>query len=392
MKFDFDKVTDRADTYSVKWNVGEGELPMWVADMDFKTAPAVIEAVTRRAQNGVYGYTYVPDEWYAAYIGHWERRHGFKMEKEWLSFTTGVIPAITSVVKRLTNHGDNVILQTPVYNIFYNCVENSGRHVLENPLKFDGKSYSMDFADLEEKLKHPYTTLMILCNPHNPVGCVWDKNTLAKVGELCDKYGVKVVSDEIHCDITEPDVNYVPFASVDETCKNISVTTVSVTKAFNLASMQSAAVSVPSENIRRVVFRGLNSDEVAEAGAFAVEAAVAALEKGDEWLDALREYVSKNRSFLTEYLKKELPEVNVIKQNATYLVWADVSAFTDDSKALCDHIRKTTGLFITAGSVYHGNGNKFVRINIACPRSVLADGLTRFVDGIKSYAIVCRGK
>ena len=389
MKFDFDKIINRRDTYSVKWDVSKGELPMWVADMDFKTAPAVIKAVTRRAKSGVFGYTIVPDRWYEAYIGHWKRLHGFEMKKEWLCFTTGVIPAITSSVKRLTNPGDNVIVQTPVYNIFYNCVENSGRHILENALAFDGKKYSMDFDDLEKKLSHPYTTLMILCNPQNPVGCVWDKDVLAKVGQLCDKYGVKVISDEIHCDLTEPNVGYVPFASVNETCKNLSVTCLSVTKAFNLAAMQSAAVCVPNENLGRVIFRGLNSDEVAEPGAFAIDAAIAALEDGDEWLKELRAYISDNRAYLTEYLNKELPNVNVIGQNATYLIWADVSYYTNDPVKLCDYIRKTTGLFITPGTVYHGDGNKFVRINVACPKKTLSDGVERFVKGVKGYANSC---
>ena len=381
MKYDFDSVLNRRNTFSYKWNVKENELPMWVADMDFQTAPEITQALSDRVKSGVFGYTIVPDEWYNAYIGCWKTRHGFEMKKEWLSFCTGVIPAITSCVKRLTNHGDNVVVQTPVYNIFYNCVENSGRHILENPLVFDGKSYSIDFEDLKKKLAHPYTTLMILCNPHNPVGTIWDAKTLSRIGALCYKYGVKVISDEIHCDITEPNVGYVPFASVDDVCREISVTCLSVTKAFNLASLQSSAVCVPNEVIRNVVFRGLNSDEVAEPSAFAIEAAIAALEKGGEWLDELREYISENKKYLRSYLADELSEVYVLPQNATYLVWVDVSKITDSSKELCDYLREKTGLIVTAGSTYHGDGNKFVRINVACPRSTLEDGLSRFVKG-----------
>lgn len=383
MKYNFDELTDRRNTNSLKWDVGENELPMWVADMDFKTAPEVIDAVIARAKSGIYGYQIVPDEWYKAVAGWWTNRHNFEVEEEWLCFCTGVIPAVTSAVKRITNVGDNVVVQTPVYDIFFHSVENTGRHVLENKLSYDGEKYSIDFADLEAKLSDPLTTMLILCNPHNPAGKVWAGEELVKIGALCKKYGVTVLSDEIHCDLTEPNVEYTPFASASEECKSISVTCVAASKAFNLAGLQSAAVIIPDEGLRNKIVRGLNSDEVAEPNAFAIAATIAAFTKGGEWLDELREYISENRRTAAKFIERELPELKVIGQDATYLMWIDCSAVTYDAEKLCDNIRKKTGLFITAGNQYRGNGHFFVRINVACPRVRLLDGLARFKEGVK---------
>ena len=383
--FDFDKIIDRKNTDSLKWNVKCGELAMWVADMDFETAPAVKNAVKKVAEFGVFGYKTVSEKWYNAIVNWWCERHGVTFEKDWLCFCTGVIPAVTSMVKSLTEPGDSVAIFTPVYDIFFHSIENSGRLTLECPLIFDGESYSIDFEDLERKLALPSTKLLILCNPHNPVGKIWDKVTLQKIGEVCEKCGVTVISDEIHCDLTEPGKNYVPFISASETCKNISVTCVSASKAFNLAGMQSAAVVIPNETLFKIVERGLNSDEVAEPNSFAIESAVAAFSEGGSWLDELREYISSNRKTLEQFVKKELPDLNVIMQDATYLIWIDVGKITDDSHLLCKHVRKTTGLKITAGGQYRGNGKTFVRINVACPKAVLKDGLERLKNGVNSF-------
>ena len=213
MTYNFDQIIDRRNTNSLKWNVGEGELPMWVADMDFETAPAVKAAIQKRAAHGVFGYTDLPEEWYEAYIHWWEKRHGLSIQKQWLVFCTGVVPAISSIVRKLTTPAEKVLIQTPVYNIFFNSILNNGRQVLESPLLWDGRKYSMDFTDLEQKLSDPQTTLMILCNPHNPVGKIWDKETLARIGALCEKHHVTVISDEIHCDLTAPGCQYTPFAA-----------------------------------------------------------------------------------------------------------------------------------------------------------------------------------
>ena len=386
MKYNFDELTDRRNTNSLKWDVGENELPMWVADMDFKTAPEIADSVIARAKSGIYGYQIVPDEWYKAVAGWWTRRHNFEVKEEWLCFCTGVIPAVTSAVKRITNVGDNVVVQTPVYDIFFHSVENTGRHVLENKLAYDGEKYSIDFADLERKLSDPLTTMLVLCNPHNPAGKVWARDELVKIGALCKRYGVTVLSDEIHCDLTEPNVEYTPFASASEECKSISVTCVAASKAFNLAGLQSAAVIIPDEGLRNKIVRGLNSDEVAEPNAFAVAATIAAFTEGGEWLDELREYISENRKTAAKFIERDLPELKLVGQDATYLLWIDCSAVTYDAEKLCEYIRKNTWLFITAGNQYRGNGNLFVRINVACPRVRLLDGLARLKEGVNGFS------
>lgn len=385
MPYDFDKPVDRRNTHSLKWDVKENELPMWVADMDFQTAPEIRAAIQKRAAHGVFGYSIVPDEWYQAYVGWWERRHGFSMEKEWLIFCTGVVPAISSMVRKLTTVGENVLIQTPVYNIFFNSIVNNGRNVVESPLQYDGNSYRMDFEDLEQKLSNPQTTLMILCNPHNPVGRIWSREELGQVGELCRKYHVTVISDEIHCDLTAPGQEYVPFAAVSEGCRNNSITCIAPTKAFNLAGLQTAAVAVPDLVLRHKVWRGLNTDEAAEPNSFAVEAAVAAFTEGEAWLDALREYVQENKNYAMGYLKKEVPQIRPVSSQATYLMWLDCRNMQGCAAEFTQYLREHTGLYLSEGRQYGESGSSFVRMNVACSRSLLEDGLKRLAEGLALY-------
>ena len=385
MPYDFDKPVNRRDTHSMKWDVKEHELPMWVADMDFQTAPEIQAAIQERAAHGVFGYSIVPEEWYQAYMGWWERRHGFSMEKEWLVFCTGVVPAISSMVRKLTTPGENVLVQTPVYNIFFNSIVNNGRNIVESPLRYDENVYQMDFEDLERKLSNPQTTLMILCNPHNPVGKIWSREELGQVGELCRKYHVTVISDEIHCDLTSPGKEYIPFASVSENCRNHSITCIAPTKAFNLAGLQTAAVVVPNPNLRHKVWRGLNTDEVAEPNSFAVEAAVVAFTKGDAWLDALRAYIQENKNHVENFLKKEVPQIRPVPSEATYLLWLDCRKMQGCATEFTQYLREYKGLYLSEGRQYGESGKFFIRMNIACPRSWLEDGIKRLVDGILSY-------
>ncbi len=235
MSYDFDTPVDRRGTDSYKWDVKDGELPMWVADMDFKTAPEITAAIQRRAEHGVYGYSLVPDEWYDAVTGWWRRRHSFNIEKEWLIFCTGVVPAVSSIVRKLTTVAEKIVVLSPVYNIFYNSIVNNGRRVLECSLAYSDGVYDIDWDGLETALSDTQTTMLIFCNPHNPVGKIWDRDTLARVGEMCRRNHVTVISDEIHCDVTDPGRGYVPFASASETCRSISVTCVAPTKCFNMA-------------------------------------------------------------------------------------------------------------------------------------------------------------
>ena len=384
--YDFDNTPNRRRTDSLKWDVADNALPMWVADMDFAAAPQITDALARRVKHGVFGYTVIPDEWYAAIISWWTRRHGYTIDRSWLQFCTGVVPAISCLVQRITNVGDNVAVLTPVYDIFFHSIENFGRHVAECPLAYSNGKYSIDFDGLEKTLKNPLTTMMILCNPHNPTGNVWTRDELAKIGELCRKHGVVVLSDEIHCDLTLPGVSYTPFASASETNADISITCISASKAFNIAGLQSAAVFVKNEHLREKAFRGLNSCEVAEPNCFAAEATIAAFNEGEKWLDELRDYLAENRRAATEYIKGNVKKVHVVDGNATYLMWVDCSAATDDAAKLCDFLTEKTGLILSVGNQYRGNGKTFVRINLACSRKQMTDGLTRFSDGIKAYA------
>lgn len=385
MLYDFDKPVNRRNTHSMKWEVAEQELPMWVADMDFKTAPEIQEAIMERAAHGVFGYSVVPKEWYQAYTGWWKRRHSFSMEKGWLVFCTGVVPAISSMVRKLTTAGENVLVQTPVYNIFFHSIVNNGRNIVESPLRYDGNAYQMDFEDLERKLSDPQTTLMILCNPHNPVGRIWSREELMQVGKLCRKYHVTVISDEIHCDLTNPGQGYIPFASVSADCRKHSITCIAPTKAFNLAGIQTAAVCVPDSNLRHKVWRGLNTDEVAEPNSFAVEAAIAAFTKGETWLNALRNYIQENRRFAEDLLQKEAPHIKPVSSQATYLMWLDCKKMQGCATEFTQYLRKHAGLYLSEGRQYGEGGSSFIRMNIACPRSQLEEGLKRFVEGSRDY-------
>ncbi|SCZ80445.1 MalY/PatB family protein [Pseudobutyrivibrio xylanivorans] len=376
-KYNFDAVVNRRGTDSMKWDVAENELPMWVADMDFQTAPEIIEALQKRVAEGVFGYTDVNDDWYEAYINWWKNRHGFEIDRQWLMFCTGVIPAISSIVRKLTTPNEKVIIQTPVYNIFFNSILNNGCRVLESQLHYEGGVYSMDFADLEEKMSDPQASLMILCNPHNPVGKIWSREDLAKVGELAAKYGVTVISDEIHCDLVEPGKEYVPFASVSDTCKDVSITCIAPTKTFSIPGIQTAAIFVPNRFLRHKVWRGINTDEVAEPNVFAAHAAVAAFNHGGQWLDELREYLFENRRRVEAFVDENIPELHVVRGDATYLLWIDVSKLGISSKELAAHIRKETGLYLSAGTAYGGPGKDFLRMNVACTKATLEDGLAR---------------
>ena len=385
MKYNFDKMIDRRGMGALKWDVPERELPMWVADMDFETAPEIIEYLKTRVEHGIFGYSVLTEEWYDAYINWWGRRHQLKIEKEWMIFCTGVVPAISSAIRKLTTVGENVLIQTPVYNIFFNCIRNNGRNIVENPLLYDGEAYSIDYEDLERKLADPQTTLMLLCNQQNPVGKIWDKDTLARIGELCAKHHVLVLSDEIHCDLIDPGFEYVPFASVSEVCQNNSVTCMAPTKTFNIAGLQTAAVVVPDSVLRHKLNRGLNTDEVAEPNAFAIGGAVAALQKGEAWLDELREYLAENKRCVRRFVEEKIPALHVVPSQATYLLWIDCGSITEDAGELVKFIRRDSGLYLTEGREYGENGRRFFRLNPACPRERLMDGLRRLEGSVARY-------
>lgn len=376
MKYDFDRVIDRRNTNSYKWDSEKDVLPLWVADMDFETAPCVKEAIVKKAQFGIFGYSIYGEEWEQSYISWWKRRHNFEIKREWLIFTTGIIPAISTCVRKLTTVAEKVLVQTPCYNIFFNSIVNNGRVPLESPLAFDGTNYTIDFNRLEKDLSDPQCSLMILCNPQNPTGTIWKKEELARIGELCKKHGVKVISDEIHCDVTVPGKSYIPFAAASDVCASISVSCISPTKCFNIAGINTAAVVVPDEFLRHKVWRGLNTDEVAEPNVFAIDATVAAFNGGEDWLNQLNEYIYENRKFAADYIAQNCKGLSVINAEATYLLWVKLPDGIDGN-VFAQRLKEKTGLFIIGGNEYGKTGENFVRINLACPRSILEDAMER---------------
>ena len=385
--YNFDKLTDRTGTLSYKWDVKNGELPMWVADMDFEVAPPIKRAIVERAEHGIFGYTAIPDEFFNAVSSYWERRHGYAIPTEHMIYSNGVVAAISSIVRKLTTPAENVIIQAPVYNIFYNSILNNGRNVISSDLVYDGSGYSIDFDDLEEKLALPQTSLMILCNPHNPVGRVWTANELAKIGDLCHKHGVTVLSDEIHCDITDPhSAGYTPFASVNEVCRHISVTAVASSKTFNIAGLQSACLFAEDPVLRHKVWRGVNTDEVGEPNAFSVSANIAAFTECDAWVDEMLEYVFENKRIACDFINRNIEGMKASFSEATYLLWIDISGIADDSVDFCHKLRESTGLYLCDGAEYGESGRCFVRMNLATQRSRVLDGLERLKRGAEEYS------
>lgn len=377
MTFDFDKETDRRNTFSYKWDVGKDELPMWVADMDFEVAAPILEAMQKKLDEKIFGYGIIPPEWNEAYCSWWRTRHHFDIAKESLVFCTGVVPAISSAVRKLTTPAEKIALLVPTYNVFFNSIQNNGRIAAECFLDYRNGEYSINFERLETILSDKQTSLLILSNPQNPVGKIWNKADLAHIGALASKNNVVVISDEIHCDLTDPGTEYTPFASVNEECKRISITCLAPTKAFNLAGIQTAAIMAENPLLRHKMWRALNTDEVAEPNAFAICATIAAFEQGAPWLDALRAYIFKNKTLVAHFLQSELPHVHLVPSQATYLLWLDCSFYTADSLKLRNFIRQKTGLYLSDGGAYGTNGASFLRMNVACPCSRVKDGLAR---------------
>ncbi|WP_125761532.1 MalY/PatB family protein [Companilactobacillus hulinensis] len=385
MSYDFDKEYDRRNTNSEKWDVKENELPMWIADMDFQTAPEILEAMHKSIDGGIFGYQFVPDKYYEAVENWFEKEHNFKPNKDWMVFSTGVMPSISAVIRHLTDVGDNILLQEPNYNSFYKAIESNGRNVTNSELTYEDDTYKVNWKDLEEKLSDPQTTVMIVCNPHNPKGHIWDAETLTKIGQLAKKHNVMIISDEIHGDLSMPGCEYIPFASLDASITDNSISLVSPTKTFNLAMLHASTLFVPNENLRARVQRAISIDGHNEPGILAIDGTIAAYTKGHAWLKELKQYICDNRKLLSDYVDKNIPELSVLKSNATYLAWIDCTNVTDDSAELSSFIRKETGLYLAEGTKYRGNGGEFLRMNLATNKSRVEDGLSRLERGVHAY-------
>ena len=385
MKYNFDKVIDRYQTNSYKWDKGAKDLlPMWVADMDFEVPKPIKEAMIKKAEHGIYGYTLAPDSYYDAIINWEKKRHGWQIKKEWIMFSPGVVPGINMLVRALTQPGDKVIVQTPVYYPFFGAITNNGAQIERNPLKFENGTYRMDFNDLEEKTKNPRAQLLILCSPHNPVGRVWSREELKKLGRICQNNNVTVIADEIHCDLIFKGYKHTPFACISDDFQQNSITCIAPSKTFNLAGLQTSAFVIPDEKLRQRFFNVLESNFLLLPNAFGITALEAAYNHGEEWLEQLMDYLQENLDFLVQFTKKYLPKVNVIKTEGTYLVWMDFRGLGLDNNALEDLMLNQAKIWLDEGYVFGEEGAGFERINIACPRSILEQGLQRIADAVKS--------
>ncbi|HIU89587.1 MAG TPA: pyridoxal phosphate-dependent aminotransferase [Candidatus Caccomonas pullistercoris] len=378
--YDFDECIARRGTASYKWDSANNDnvLPMWVADMDFRTAPPIIEALQRRVAHGIFGYTRVPATYYDTVIGWMKRRHGWTVRREDIIYTTGVVPALSAIIKATTAPGDKVLVQTPVYNCFFSSIRNNGCILAENRLRFDGQTYHIDFDDLEAKAADPQVKLMILCNPHNPAGRVWTREELTRVGEICLRHGVLVLSDEIHCDLVYPGHKHIPFASLSEEFAQHSATCMSPSKSFNLAGLQIANIFAANAALRKRIDRAININEVCDVNPFGVVGLTAAYNEGEDWLEQLLQYIRKNYLEMKGFCSVHLPEFPIAELEGTYLAWMDCTALHMKSDQLEETLKTEVGLWLNSGRMYGEAGEGFMRWNLACPSQRMMDGLQRF--------------
>lgn len=383
MKYDFDKIIPRRGTNSVKWDVAkeDGVIPMWVADMDFQAAPCIRQAMKERMDHGVFGYTLVPNSYYESIISWFDRRHQWKIDRNWILYTSGVVPAISAIIKALTEPGDKVLVQTPVYNCFFSSIRNNGCTTAENALVRKGNSYEIDFDDFERQAADEKTKVFLLCNPHNPAGRVWTPDELSRMNDICLRYGVKVIADEIHCELVMPGYKFTPFAAVSKPCQDNCITTNSPTKSFNIAGLQIANIITNNDTIKRKIDRAININEVCDVNPFGVIALQAAYNEGESWIDQLNLYLWENYKVLKDFFQEHLPNLQVLKLEGTYLVWVDISATGLKADELTNELLQQGKVMVNSGTLYgKTTGADYLRLNIAMPRSLMLEALQRIAQ------------
>jgi cystathionine beta-lyase len=388
LKYNFDEIVDRKPTESVKWNgvkklYGRDDvIPMWVADMDFKSPPDVIEALKKRAEHGIFGYPMLDDYYFDPFINWIETRHGSEVKKEWIVTTDGVVDALKVAILAYSKPGDNVVIQTPVYYPFYNIIKSNGRMIIKNSLKFENRNYSMDFDDLEKKLSLKRTKLFILCNPHNPVGRVWKREELEKLLQLCVKHNVILLSDEIHSDLVFSPNKHIPIFSISQDIKESSLTFYAPSKTFNLAGLKASFVVIPNEQLRteyKNVIESLTSDNL---NIFGMVAAKVAYERGKDWLDDLLNYLRGNIDYVYDFFNEKLPKIKLQKPEGTYLMWLDFRAYGDEQKVK-DILVNKAKVGLEEGSIFGEEGKGFFRMNIGCSISILKDASNNIYNAFK---------
>lgn len=389
MKYNFDELIDRRNTGAVKTDLckkmfGTDDLiPLWVADMDFRTPDFIIDAINNRCKHPILGYT-VPDEEYFNSIIRWiDARHGWKLERSWLGFLPGIVPGLAFAVNALTQTGDQIIIQPPVYPPFIHVPSKNDRELIYNPLKVVDGRFEMDLEDLEYKITDR-TRMFILCNPHNPGGRTWDADTLIKVAEICHKHGVLVVSDEIHSDMALPGNVHTPFASVSELAAQNSITYMAPSKTFNMAGLVSSSYIIPNGEIRKKFSDFMNNSELANGNIFAYVAAQAAYENGTEWLTEMIRYIQGNVNYIVEFLEKNVPQIKPMIPQASFLIWLDCAGLEMNSHQLQDFMVKEARLGLNKGTTFGPGGEQHLRLNIGCSREVLKQAMEQLKSAINS--------
>ncbi len=382
-KYNFDEPIIRRGTNCVKWDERpeEGVIPLWVADMDFRVAPAIQRAIERRAAQGVFGYTHVPEAYYDAIISWFSRRHQWTIEREDILYTIGVVPAVSCAIKAMTLPGEKVLVLSPIYNCFFSCIRNNGCEILESSLVEGGSSsYEVNWQDFEAKCADEKTTVFLLCNPHNPGGRVWTREELERMNDICMKHGVRVISDEIHGELIMPGYRFQPFAAVSEACHDNCVVCNSPSKSFNIAGLQTANIICHDTALRRRINRAININEVCELNPFGPEALIAAYNESEDWIDELCQYIKGNFDTLCTFFAERLPQLKVMPLEGTYLAWVDIRALGISSDELTERLYQEAKVWVASGTIYSPTaGEGFIRINMACPRALLMEGLERIV-------------
>ena len=382
MKYDFDELVERRGTDCVKWDESpsDGVIPLWVADMDFRVAPAIQKALQQRVEHGVFGYNIVPESYYEAVISWFRRRHQWEIQRQWILYTTAVVPAMSCVIKALTMPGEKVLILSPAYNCFFSSIKNNGCEVLESALKRVDDTFEVDFIDFEAKCADEKTTLFLLCNPHNPCGRVWSREELQRIYNICKKHGVKVVSDEIHCELIMPDYKFVPFGTITDDCVVMN----SPSKNFNTAGLQIANIICSHPSWRRRIDRAININEVCDVNPFGIVALQAAYNESEDWIVGLCEYLWGNYHVLCDFIGKNISQWKVCRLEGTYLPWVDISATGMTSQELSDRLLTEGKVWINPGTMYGPvTGEGYVRFNIATQRSRLMEALERIAKVTK---------
>lgn len=390
MKYNFDTVIDRSNNYAVKYDelklkFGRDDLcSMWVADMDFKSAQPIIDAIKNRAEQGIFGYTSRPQSYYQGVVDWYKRRYDWHIEKEYLTHSPSVVTSLSIIIKTFTEPGDKIIIQSPVYYPFFEVINKNHRELVLNPLKKRDDDYVMDYEDLEEKMEDSVKYL-ILCNPHNPVGRVWTKEELIKLGNICFKNNVKIISDEIHGDLVYGERKYVPLASISEEFSRNTITCISATKTFNIAGLQASFAIFPNSEYYHRFKEILGILDISRNNCFSLVAVEAAYRDGEEWLNQLLEYLKENVEFLFDYCKKNIPKIKPVKHEGTYLIWLDCKELGLKDDELSDFMINKAKVALNKGKWFGKEGEGYMRINIACPRSILKEGLKRIENAVKEY-------